>query len=74
MLVLTRHENEGLILQGKDGLEIHIVVLGVQRNKVSLGIKAPREIDIWRDEIAPEAPTGQKELEEEKKILDPQSC
>jgi len=64
MLVLTRCENQGLILQGKDGLEIHIVVLGVRRDRISLGIQAPREIDIWRDEIAPQAksPEGEKKV------------
>ena len=51
MLILSRHATEGLVLEGKDGLEIHIVILGVHGGKVSVGINAPSDIAIRRDEL-----------------------
>lgn len=48
MLVLTRKLNEGILLL--DG-QIRIVVLSVQGDQVKLGIDAPRDISVMREEI-----------------------
>jgi carbon storage regulator len=47
MLVLTRRIDESLTI----GDSITITVLGIEGDKVKLGIKAPREITILRQEI-----------------------
>jgi carbon storage regulator len=47
MLVLTRKEGQRITI----GDAIEITVLGVQGNNVRLGIRAPREIPIRRDEL-----------------------
>ncbi len=48
MLVLSRKIDEALILG--DG-EIRIVVLSVQGEQVKLGIEAPRNISVMREEL-----------------------
>jgi carbon storage regulator len=47
MLVLTRRTDESLTI----GDSITITVLSIEGDKVKLGIKAPREIPILRQEI-----------------------
>ncbi len=47
MLVLSRKSNESIMI----GSNIEIVVLGVEGDTVKLGIRAPREVDIYRKEI-----------------------
>ena len=47
MLILTRRINEKLIINGDIGVEI----LGVKGNQVRLGIAAPKEITVHREEI-----------------------
>ncbi|NMP23079.1 carbon storage regulator [Sulfobacillus harzensis] len=48
MLVLTRKTNEALQLQ--EGT-IRIVVLSIQGDQVKLGIEAPKDVTIMREEI-----------------------
>lgn len=48
MLVLSRKLNEAIILL--DG-QVRIVILSVQGDQVKLGIDAPREIAVLREEI-----------------------
>ncbi|MHB1612511.1 MAG: carbon storage regulator CsrA [Sulfobacillus sp.] len=48
MLVLSRKTNEALVIQ--EGA-IRIVVLSVQGDQVKLGIDAPRNISVMREEI-----------------------
>lgn len=47
MLVLSRKSNESIMIGGN----IEIVVLGVEGDTVKIGIRAPREVDIYRKEI-----------------------
>lgn len=47
MLVLTRRVGEKLII----GDDIEVVVLGYQGDQVRLGIKAPKDVDVHREEI-----------------------
>jgi carbon storage regulator len=47
MLVLSRKNNESIIIGG----HIEIVVLGVEGETVKLGIRAPKEVAIYRKEL-----------------------
>ncbi|MFV0439880.1 MAG: carbon storage regulator CsrA [Lachnospirales bacterium] len=47
MLALTRKKDESIII----GEDIEIVILGVNRDQVKLGINAPKHISIHRKEI-----------------------
>lgn len=47
MLILTRRVNESLVI----GEEVAIVVLGVKGNQVRIGIDAPNDIPVHREEV-----------------------
>ncbi len=47
MLVLTRKLDEKIII----GNEIEVQILGIDQNRVKLGISAPSEIRIYREEV-----------------------
>jgi carbon storage regulator len=47
MLVLSRKEGERLVI----GDRIVVTVVHVDGGRVKLGVEAPREIGIWREEI-----------------------
>ena len=47
MLILTRKDNESLFI----GDDIKITVLGVKGNQVRIGIDAPKDIDVHREEV-----------------------
>ena len=47
MLILTRRVGERLML----GDEIEVAVLGVKGNQVRIGIQAPRNMPVHREEI-----------------------
>ena len=49
MLILTRRVGETLII-GKEG-EIAVTVLGVKGNQVRIGVNAPKNIPVNREEI-----------------------
>ena len=49
MLVLTRKRNESIIL----GEDIKVTILGVFGNQIRIGIDAPKNIGIRRDELEP---------------------
>lgn len=52
MLILTRRLSESIIIggEGKSG-KVTVTVLGVKGNQVRLGIDAPRDISVHREEI-----------------------
>ena len=47
MLVLTRKIDQGIVIAGN----IYIRVLGVEGDRVKIGIAAPREIPVLREEL-----------------------
>jgi carbon storage regulator len=47
MLVLTRRIGEALVI----GEDVNITVLGINGNQIRLGINAPKEISVHREEI-----------------------
>lgn len=47
MLILTRRVGESVVI----GDDVDVTVLGVKGNQVRLGVKAPREIAVHREEI-----------------------
>lgn len=47
MLILTRKDNESLFI----GDDIEVTVLGVKGNQVRIGINAPKDIDVHREEV-----------------------
>ncbi len=47
MLILTRKVGETVVI----GDDVDVTVLGVKGNQVRIGVKAPREIAVHREEI-----------------------
>ena len=47
MLALTRKKDEAIIIDGN----IEIKILDVQGDKVKIGISAPKDVSIYREEI-----------------------
>ena len=47
MLVLTRKTNQSIMI----GDEIEVTVLAVSRDKIRLGITAPRDVPVFRKEV-----------------------
>jgi carbon storage regulator len=50
MLILTRKIDQSIIIQGN----IQVMVLGVERDRVKLGIAAPAEVTVLREELVAE--------------------
>lgn len=57
MLVLSRKKNESIII----GDNISIVVVEIRGDKVRLGIEAPREVSVHRNEVYEAIKREQKE-------------
>jgi carbon storage regulator len=47
MLILTRKKDESIIIDGK----IEIKIIEIEEGKVKIGIEAPKDIDIIRNEL-----------------------
>ena len=55
MLILTRKIDQGIVISGN----ILIRVLGVERDRVKIGISAPGEITVLRQELIREGDEGE---------------
>lgn len=49
MLILTRHPGESIIIGENDMIEI--TILSINENQVSIGIQAPKTMEISRTEL-----------------------
>lgn len=47
MLVLSRHENQAIVIDG----QIKVTVVEISGDRIRLGIEAPKEIPVWREEL-----------------------
>ena len=56
MLILTRREQEAVMI----GEDVTMVILGVKGNQVRIGIDAPKEIAVHREEIYHKIQTEKK--------------
>lgn len=56
MLILTRRVQEALMI----GDDVTVTVLSVKGNQVRLGINAPREVEVHREEIYHRVKNAQK--------------
>ena len=63
MLILTRRVGEALMI----GDQTKIVVLGVKGSQIRLGINAPNDVMVHREEIY-EKIQGSEDLEQEEKV------
>jgi len=52
--VLSRKRNETIIIKGKDGEDIKIILVDTERNKSRIGIEAPKGYTIIRGELLTE--------------------
>ena len=67
MLVLSRKENQRLII----GDNVVVEVIRVSGGTVRLGIQAPSEVPIRREELAPVAPQDQRWARPDSRAYEP---
>lgn len=59
MLVLTRRAGQRIVI-GRGAGAIIIEVREVDRGQARIGVRAPRHVPIWREEIAEDPPSSAK--------------
>ncbi len=62
MLVLTRKEDESLVIDGN----IKLTILSIKGSQVRIGIEAPQDVSIHREELLLD---GRVSLKEEKQSV-----
>lgn len=60
MLVLSRHRNESIVIDG----QIKITVVEIRGETIRLGIEAPRHVPVWRQELIASVDLGSVNNEE----------
>lgn len=63
MLILTRKVDQGIVISGN----ILVRVLGVERDRVKIGITAPGEVTVLRQELLEREQQRKQQQEEERK-------
>lgn len=58
MLVLSRKLGERIVINGN----IVVTIVKVDRNQVRVGIEAPKDVPVYREEIAPVFHDAESEL------------
>jgi len=61
MLVLSRKQSESICI----GDDIRVMLVSIRGEKARLGIEAPREIPVHRQEVAKRIERGRREMEDE---------
>ena len=51
MLVLTRMQDEKIVITTPDEIRITVMVIAIRGDKVRLGIEAPKDVAIHREEV-----------------------
>jgi len=59
MLVLSRKLGEKIVI----GDNIVVTVVKIDRNQIRLGIEAPQDVQVYREEIAPQRNGGKTALQ-----------
>ena len=59
MLVLSRKPGESIII----GDDIKVTLIEIKGDNIKVGIEAPKEIPVWRDEIVSEVKSSNIEAE-----------
>jgi len=59
MLVLSRHENEAIVIGGR----IKVTVVKIRGHQIRLGIEAPKDVAVRRDELRRLGQKGKKNLD-----------
>jgi carbon storage regulator len=61
MLVFTRKIDESFIITTPDGTRLTVTILDIRGDKVRLGIAAPEDYSIHREEVQNRIDNGEKE-------------
>lgn len=69
MLVITRREEESIMIDGR----IEVVVLGITRDGVRLGIKAPREVQVHRLEVFEAIAEANRQSQAQAQVQSPEA-
>lgn len=61
MLVISRRVGQRLRIRARADVDVWISIQDVDRGKIRLGIHAPRDVEVLREELVPVLPPGESE-------------